>query len=84
MCVLTPRGSNYIGVLNSVELTAQGVRTDASFKLTRVSAVASYATTTAASFEIDLETGHLIMTTSDNYDGPEFRLTEAGHLEVTQ
>lgn len=84
VCVLTPQGSNYIGVLNSVELTAQGVRTDASFKLTRVSAVASYATTAAASFEIDLETGHLIMTTSDNYDGPEFRLTEAGHLEVTQ
>ena len=84
VCVLTPQGSNYIGVINNNELTPQGVRTDASFKLTRVSAVASYATTAAASFEIDLETGHLIMTTSDNYDGPEFRLTEAGHLEVTQ
>ncbi len=84
VCVLSPQGSNYIGVLNSIEMTAQGVRTDASFKLTRVSAVASYATTANASFEIDLETGHLIMTASDNYDGAIFRLTEAGHLEVTQ
>lgn len=83
VCILTPQGSNYIGILNNVEITAQGVRTDASFKLTRVSAMASYATT-AAGFEIDLETGHLIMTAPDIYDGPQFRLTEAGHLEVTQ
>ena len=83
VCVLTPQGSNYIGILNNVEITAQGVRTDASFKLTRVSAVASYAATASASFEIDLENGHLIMTSSDNYDGPQFRLTDAGHLGVT-
>lgn len=83
VCVLTPQGSNYIGILNNVEITAQGVRTDASFKLTRVSAVASYAATASASFEIDLESGHLIMTSSDNYDGPQFRLTDAGHLGVT-
>lgn len=83
VCILTPQGSNYIGILNNVEITAQGVRTDASFKLTCVSAVASYAATASASFEIDLESGHLIMTSSDNYDGPQFRLTDAGHLGVT-
>lgn len=83
VCVMTPYGSNIIGLLNNIELTTQGLRTEVSFKLTRVSAMASYATT-AAGFVIDLETGHLIMTAPDIYDGPQFRLTEAGHLEVTQ
>lgn len=35
-----------------------------------------------ATFEVNLTTGHLIMHTTDIYDGPNFQLTNDGHLEV--
>ena len=35
-------------------------------------------------FDIDLETGSLIMTTSDSYAGPGFAINRLGDLEVRQ
>ena len=37
---------------------------------------------TYATFEVSLTTGQLIMRQADYYDGPNFQLTENGHLEV--
>lgn len=35
-----------------------------------------------ATFDVDPETGRLWMYSPDGYDGPDFVLTENGHLEV--
>lgn len=36
-----------------------------------------------ASFEVDIDTGELVMITPDDYNGPSFHLSEAGDLVVT-
>lgn len=36
-----------------------------------------------ALFEIDLETGQLIMETDHEYEGPEFSINENGELNLT-
>lgn len=36
-----------------------------------------------ATFEVEMDTGDLIMTTPDEYMGPEFSIDENGHLEVS-
>lgn len=82
VCIKTPDGKSYIGILNGIEITPTGLRYDCVFKLTSVSAELRYAEVNLATFDIDPETGSLIMTSSDNYGGPEFSINAVGDLEV--
>lgn len=84
VCFMTPEGINYTGVLNSVETTPMGLRTDCTFQLTKTDGEAVEQTVNLPAFDIDLETGSLIMTTSDSYDGPGFAINRLGDLEVRQ
>ena len=84
VCFMTPEGINYTGVLNSVETTPMGLRTDCTFQLTKTDGEAVEQTVNLPAFDIDLETGSLIMTTSDSYAGPAFAINRLGDLEVRQ
>ena len=84
VCFMTPEGINYTGVLNSVETTPMGLRTDCTFKLTKTDGEAAEQTVNLPAFDIDVETGSLIMTTSDSYAGPGFAINRLGDLEVRQ
>ena len=81
---MTPEGINYTGVLNSVETTPMGLRTDCTFQLTKTDGEAVEQTVNLPDFDIDVETGSLIMTTSDSYAGPGFSINRLGGLEVMQ
>lgn len=84
VCFMTPGGINYTGVLNSVETTPMGLRTDCTFKLTKADGEAVEQSVSLPAFDIDVETGSLIMTTSDSYAGPGFAINRLGDLEVRQ
>lgn len=84
VCFMTPEGINYTGVLNSVETTPMGLRTDCTFKLIKADGEAVEQSVTLPAFDIDVETGSLIMTTSDSYTGPGFVINRLGDLEVRQ
>lgn len=84
VCFMTPEGINYTGVLNSVETTPMGLRTDCTFQLTKTDGEAVEQTVNLPDFDIDVETGSLIMTTSDSYAGPGFSINRLGDLEVMQ
>lgn len=84
VCFMTPDGINYTGVLNSVETTPMGLRTDCTFQLTKTDGEAVEQTVNLPYFDIDVETGSLIMTTSDSYVGPGFSINRLGDLEVIQ
>lgn len=84
VCFMTPDGVNYTGVLNSVEITPMGLRTDCTFKLTKADGLAVEQTVNVPTFDIDVESGSLIMTTSDSYGGPVFAINRMGDLEVSQ
>lgn len=84
VCFMTPEGINYTGVLNSVETTPMGLRTDCTFQLTKTDGEAAEQTVNLPAFDIDVETGSLIMTTSDSYAGPGFAINRMGDLEVRQ
>lgn len=84
VCFMTPEGINYTGVLNSVETTPMGLRTDCTFQLTKTDGEAVEQTVNLPDFDIDVETGSLIMITSDSYAGPGFSINRLGDLEVMQ
>lgn len=84
VCFMTPEGINYTGVLNSVETTPMGMRTDCTFQLTKTDGEAVEQTVNLPAFDIDVETGSLFMTTSDSYAGPGFAINRMGDLEVRQ
>ena len=84
VCFITPGGTNYTGILNSVETTPMGLRTDCTFKLTKADGEAVEQTVNLPAFDINVETGSLIMTASDSYTGPEFTINKLGDLEVRQ
>ena len=84
VCFMTPEGINYTGVLNSVETTPMGLRTDCTFKLTKADGEAVEQTVNLPAFDINVETGSLIMTASDSYTGPGFTINQLGDLEVRQ
>lgn len=84
VCFMTPDGVNYTGVLNSVEITPMGLRTDCTFKLTKADGLAVEQTVSVPTFDIDVESGSLIMNTSDSYGGSVFAVNRMGDLEVRQ
>lgn len=84
VCFMTPDGINYTGVLNSVEITPMGLRTDCTFQLTKADGEAVEQSVSLPAFDIDVETGSLIMTASDSYTGPGFAINRLGDLEVRQ
>ena len=84
VCFMTPEGINYTGVLNSVETTPMGLRTDCTFQLTKTDGEAVEQAVNLPAFDIDVETGSLIMTASDSYTGPGFAINRLGDLEVRQ
>lgn len=84
VCFMTPEGINYTGVLNSVETTPMGLRTDCTFQLTKADGEAVEQSVSIPAFDIDVETGSLIMTASDSYTGPGFAINRLGDLEVRQ
>lgn len=84
VCFMTPEGMNYTGVLNSVETTPMGLRTDCTFQLTKADGEAVEQSVSLPAFDIDVETGSLIMTASDSYTGPGFTINRLGDMEVRQ